>query len=106
MDPGNLLRGPVARVQSTAPATMNEMYEQCFLCSAETTKKNLSSKPLPPMRKGPCTALWHTNNISCPKLYNKYIANMPQKNPDQKPGFMHTVVKNPLPITRRSNGDC
>ena len=58
-------------VQSTAPATMNEMYEQCFPCSAETAKKNLSSKSSLPMMKGCCTALWHTDSCAAQKyLHN------------------------------------
>ena len=57
--------------QSTAPATMNEMYEQCFPCSAETAKKNLSSKSSLPMMKGYCTALRHMDSYAAQKsLHN------------------------------------
>ncbi|WP_405758045.1 hypothetical protein [Anaerovibrio slackiae] len=88
--------------QSTAPATMNEMYEQCFPCSAETAKKNLSSKSSLPMMKGCCTALRHMDSCAAQKISAQSMQsicttntspNMPQKNPDQKPGFMHIVVK-------------
>lgn len=47
---------PAAAAQSTVPAAINEMYEQCFLCNAEITKKNLSPKLLLPVTKG-CSAL-------------------------------------------------
>lgn len=47
---------PAAAAQSTVPAAINEMYEQCFLCNAEITKKNLSPKLLSPVTKG-CSAL-------------------------------------------------
>lgn len=49
---------PAAAAQSTVPAAINEMYEQCFLCNAEITKKNLSPKLLLPVTKGALHCIW------------------------------------------------